>query len=914
MLSGCSTQKNTAATRSFHQTKVRYNIFFNGNNAYLEGLQAINNANQDDFSSILNLYPVSNHQAAEASASQMEKTIEKCRKCIKLHSIKAKPKPDPKKRQDPKYKLWLQQEEFNKEMGNVWIRLGEAEFHKGDFLGSIGTFNYVARHYTYDADMVARCGLWTARAYSELGWQYEAEDALSKVNVDALSRKNAPLYSAVSADILIKGGQYREAIPFLKIAVPNEKRSLYRPRFLYVLAQLYERTGNRAAAADAYKHVVRMSPAPEMEFSARMKCAQLRGKSGIKPLQRMARLAKNKDKLDQIYGAIGDIYMQMGDTTQALENYGLAIEKSTQAGMDKAAVLVKAADLYFERRDYVPAQPYYREATTIIPSEREDYPRLQKRSETLDELIVEVTAVELQDSLQHLASLSEEEQRKIVDKLIEDLIAAEKEAEEKAALAAREAQNSGLQGVDTRNMIGGGGQSADWYFYNPQLLRGGKQEFARRWGNRTLEDNWRRLSKTASASYFGGESSLDEDMDELMTDSLSSDSIAVVAAPETDTHKPEYYLQQIPKMPEDIAASDTIIAGALANMVYIYHSKLEDEQLADETLAELMRRYPTTGHLLDLYYMKYLDALKQNDLAGMQQYRDLIRTTFPGSSQATIVSDPSYFDRLRHMAVEQDSLYENTYSAYMHGAYREVKQNKQYAEQNYPLSPLMPRFLFLNAVAIARTEGQPAFIEALQDMVARYGETELGAMAKDFLAMMGQGMESQKGGKGSASLADLRQQSVEEEETEEMKEKQFSAERKTSSYVYFALAEGHEEADLNSLLYQTALFNFSQFLIRDFDLQKIPVFGTGMALRISGLESLDEALWYIGLTEKNTDLMAELHRLGADVIAITEENAALLHTRFTVEEYRAFLEKSQAKPQGKTQGKAKSKTVSKQKR
>ena len=137
IFSSCSTQKNTWATRSFHQTKVKYNILHNGNLAYEEGLKAIRDANTDDYSQILYLYPVSNHKAAEASTSQMDKTIEKCRKCIKLHSIKAKPKRDPKKANDPKYKLWLQSEEFNANMSLAWIRLGEAEFHKGDFLGAV---------------------------------------------------------------------------------------------------------------------------------------------------------------------------------------------------------------------------------------------------------------------------------------------------------------------------------------------------------------------------------------------------------------------------------------------------------------------------------------------------------------------------------------------------------------------------------------------------------------------------------------------------------------------------------------------------------------------------------------------------------------------------------------------------------
>lgn len=215
----CSTQKNTWATRSFHQMKTRYNIHYNGEIAYQEGLQTIRESHFDNYSALLPLYPVSDHEAAQSATSYMDRTIEKCRKCIKLHSIKARPKINHKKRKDPKYKAWLEQEEFNNQMVKAWLLLGQAEFHKGDFLGSISTFNYIARHYAYDVEVVAICQLWSARAYAEMGWLYEAEDVLSKVQQENISQKNASLYAAVSADIMLKTERYKEAIPFIKIEI-----------------------------------------------------------------------------------------------------------------------------------------------------------------------------------------------------------------------------------------------------------------------------------------------------------------------------------------------------------------------------------------------------------------------------------------------------------------------------------------------------------------------------------------------------------------------------------------------------------------------------------------------------------------------------------------------------------------------
>lgn len=889
LMASCSTQKNTGATRAYHQMKTKYNIYFNGQVSFDEGEKAIREANEDDYSTILNLYPVSNHKAAESAAGQMDKTIEKCRKCIKLHSIKARPKVDPKKKKDPKYQAWLQQEEFNNQMGNAWLMLGMAEFHKGDFLGSVSTFNYIARHYSNDKDMVARCQLWVARAYGEMGWLYEAEDALSKVQVDNLNRKHTALYSAVSADILLKTKQYKEAIPFIKIAMPEEKRNGNRPRFQFVLGQIYQQQGDKKAARNAYTQVLKMQPSNEMDFNARLRRAELDDNraNAVKELSKMAKQDKNKDKLDQIYGVIGDVYLGHRDTVKALEYYDQAIEKSTQNGLNKAAVLITAGDIYYSQRNYIKAGPCYKEAAQIISAENEQYARIQRRSETLDELVVEYNTVLLQDSLQRLAMLTPEEQRVVVDSIIARLIRAEEEEKARAEQAARDAENdTGPRSVNTTNMLGNAGAAA-WYFYNPQLIRSGKQAFRTQWGNRTLEDNWRRLSKASTSSFMDTPSEEDEEQ-ALSPDSIGVDSTkTMVQVPqETDNHKPEYYLQQIPKTEEDFRQSNTLIANALYNMVYIYRDKVGDRALSDETFREFCRRFPSEERLVDLYYMQYLTALKEQRDADAEEYRQQIMALFPESNEAMIVSQPDYFDRLRHMAVEQDSLYEATYKEYTQSHFDAVKANKVYAEEHYPLTPLMPRFLFLNAIAVAKTDGQDAFVEQLRDMVARYPESELGAMAKNMLAMMGQGMESQTGGT-MASLQD-RRATEQVEETAQDTVVQFDVDRQQPSLVVLVMPQ--DEKQLNQMLYQVALFNFSQFMIKDFDLKAVPAFAPEQsALQVSGFESMDEAEWYADLLQKNADVAAILTANGVQSLCITTANLQLLNMHFSVDDYRTWL-------------------------
>ena len=466
------------------------------------------------------------------------------------------------------------------------------------------------------------------------------------------------------------------------------------------------------------------------------------------------------------------------------------------------------------------------------------------------------------------------------ESIIARLIRAEQLALEKEEQAAREAaNNSGTRSVNTSNMIGGA-QSRDWYFYNPQLLRSGQQTFRSQWGNRTLEDNWRRLSKATTSSELA-------ELDPSNTDSISNNTdTSTHTTTITDTHNPEYYLQQIPKTPAEIEQSNQLIANALYNMVYIYRDRVGDQELSDQTFQEFCRRFPQHQLLVDLYYMQYLTALKTNNTTQAEEYRLAIIQLFPNSNEAFIVSQPNYFDKLRRMSQEQDSLYALTYNAYCQSQFELVKTNKIYAETNYPLSPLMPRFMFLNAIATAKTEGQNAFITQLQDMVSKYPDNELAAMAKDMLALMGQGAESQTG--DLSSLQARRAVETAQTTTQDSIQVQFSTDRDTKSFVLLLFDQ--DEQKTNQLLYEVALFNFSQFMIKDFDLKQIPAFtADDNAIQIAGFEKLDEAEWYYNRLTANPEIQQTIALNGVQVICITEQNANLIGTEFTLQDYLDWI-------------------------
>ena len=111
--SGCSTKKNTASSRFWQSFVTRYNVYYNGSEAYKEGCLAKEQGNKDNYTEMLPYFLVGNEKSRDLGKSNFETAITKCEKAIQLHSIKKKPVVNPSKRRSPKMKAYLSRQEFN---------------------------------------------------------------------------------------------------------------------------------------------------------------------------------------------------------------------------------------------------------------------------------------------------------------------------------------------------------------------------------------------------------------------------------------------------------------------------------------------------------------------------------------------------------------------------------------------------------------------------------------------------------------------------------------------------------------------------------------------------------------------------------------------------------------------------------
>lgn len=913
LLFSCSNKKNTALTRRWHAFTAQYNTFFNGHQAYLEGEQTKQKGHKDNYTQMLPVFLVGNENSRQSGAASYETAITKCKKAITLHSIKRKPKADAGKSRSAKTKLYLQRKEFNPFLKNAWLLMGECQFEKGDFLQAAATFSYIMRLYAAEPAVAQEAAIWLSRCYSQVDWIYDAEQALSKVRRDTLSRRLERMTDATQADLLLRQQKYAEALPYMERVARQAKGSLNKARMNYLLGQIYTELQAPEKAYKALSKCIRQSPPFEMSLNARILQTETlaqhpsQRKKMLKKLQRMTKAANNKEYLDQIYFAIGNIHLTEADTAAAIAAYETGRKKSERSGIEKGILLLRLGSLYWDKRRFKDAQGCYTAALSLLDRQHEDYEQASQRSKVLDKLVPHAEAVRLQDSLQILARMSDAERNAAIDALIADYKRKEKEAEKRRKDSLAELRAQGMD-VDFGNSPNNGAMNNQgmmpnnnngeqtWYFYNPMLVIQGKEDFRKAWGNRPNEDDWRRRNHTVVSMNPDEEYDYEaEDSLQAVQDSLQliEDSLQAGISPEellrdsleNDPHCREYYLKNIPMTPEQMAVSDSIIQDGLYTCGLIEKDDLGDFALASETLSRLIREYPKFRQMPDAYYQLFLLYSRWNKSAEANRIRQRMSTEFPQHELTRLITAPDYEYRARYGVQIEDSLYAATYQAYRHRDTVQVRKNFAISTDKYPSGLNRPKFMLIHVLSRLRSTDPKTLIGELRELLKLYPKSDVSGMA----GMMVKGLESGRQiGTGTfdlGSLWDRRTAAADANLTEAGKQKQLSPERNVP--FLFVLAYPTDSVETNDLLYEMAQFNFTSFVARGFDMSVVHNKGLS-EIRIAGFGSYDETYAYATRIMKNTELRRYMEK--GRILLISEENLKLIGTVFSLNDYKAFFD------------------------
>lgn len=880
VFAGCTTEKNTWSTRTFHNINSQYNVYFNANESVKKGVANIDERLNDDFTRLLPIYKSSTPSAGEMVKSDMNYAIEKCSKLIEIHSITKKPKR--KRNRTWKYQEFASQEEFNKWIDDSYLLMGKAYFYQHNFMGAIDNFGYVVRKYP-DSEAKDEAQVWLIRSYSELGRFTEASEVIQAVQGDeAFPKKLEKDLAIATADYYMKQQVYDEAIKFIDIALSKIVFRRQKARLKYIEAQLYQELGMKAEASAAYRAVTKMNPDYKMAFNAKINAAGIFSGEGNaedlkKELNKMLRDHKNFDFRDQIYYALGNLYFKEGNREVAVGNYTKSVATSFQNQYQRALSAITVADIYFEDLEYRKAQSYYDSAMIIIDENYPDYETVSTKYKGLTNLVDNLVTVEREDSLQRIARMPELERESLIARIMKD----EQERlrnEENLAM-----QGMGSQGYNrsNRNRLGMGNQQAGagWYFYNPQTVSYGRVTFQQLWGKRKLEDNWNRANKGISTEIN------EEGME-------GADSTQVVVR-EQDPLKKEFYTQDLPLTDSLMAISHDKIRDALFNAGKIFKVDFTNYPRSADSFEDLNRRYPANIYLLSALFELYDLYELMGDKQKSDYYRNLIISQFPKSNYAQFLVNPNFFVEMQARLDNLNKLYQETFRNYKAGVYSNVISLSAQMKTMEPDSAMITKIDFMNAVANGTQTGVQDFEKRLENYVATYPAAEPTPLANEILTLIRDSSlnDYQK-------LIDMGYISEEIKNDELLPENENADDEFGGKFTYdedllhyFVIAFPREaKVDLNRLNFDLANYNIDHYTKVDFDIETENLDEKMAFVIVRSLENKESALIYHGAIIRRASVFRALKDIDYLNFVISSTNyRAVMNEKSTVDYLKFFV-------------------------
>jgi tetratricopeptide (TPR) repeat protein len=880
IFSGCTTEKNTWSTRTFHNINSQYNVYFNANESVKKGVLTIEERIEDDFTRILPIYKSSLPSAGQMVKSDMDNAIIKSSKLIEIHSITKKPKRQ--KRRTRKYQEFASQEEFNKWVDDSYLLMGKAYFYQHNFVGAIDNFGYVVRKYP-DEDTKDEAQIWLIRSYAELERFAEASEVIQAIqNDDDFPKRLEKDLAIATADFYMKQQEYAEAIKFLDIAIQKTTFKRNKARLKYIEAQLFQELGMPDQASEAYLAVTKMNPDYKMAFNAKINSAGVF--SGIgdseklkKELNKMLRDNKNFDFRDQIYFAIGNLYFKEGNRPVAIDNYSKSVTASFNNQFQRALSSITLADIYFEDLEYRKAQAYYDSAMIIIDETYPDYETVSANYRGLTNLVDNLVTVEREDSLQRIAQMPEIERESFIARLM-------KEEQERQ----RNEENLAMQGMGDPNYsrtnryrLGMGNQQAGagWYFYNPQTISYGRVTFQQLWGKRNLEDNWNRSDKGISNEIS------EENME-------GADSVKVVVKV-SDPLKKEFYTQNLPLTDSLMAISHDKIRDALYNAGKIFKSEFTNYPRSAESFEDLNRRYPDNMYLLPALFELYDLYELMGDKQKSDYYRNEIISRFPESKYAQYLINPNFFIEMEARMDSLNRLYQETFRNYKAGSYRNVILLAEQMKTMKPDSLMIPKIDFMATVANGTQTDVQNFEKLLDKYVSVYPAEEPTPLANEILTLI-----------RDSALTDYQKlidlgyinEEIENEELlsgNEMANDEFGGKFSYEEDLlhYFVIAYPREaKVDLNRLNFDIANYNIDYYTKVDYDIETEFLDDKLAFVIVRSMENKESALIYHGAIIRKASVFRALKDIDYLNFVISSTNyRAVMNEKSTADYLKFFI-------------------------
>lgn len=860
LITGCSVEKNTGASRFYNSLVAKYNVWFNGNEAYKAGVEKVQSSHRDDYSALIPVFEYTSPESLRAAASDMERAMQKASKVIALYSITAKPEKKSRNGGSARDEEFYNRREYNEWVDDAYILLAKSQFYLNDLAGARSSFSYTISIAT-DPELITESTIWMARIQTEDGNYAEASRILQGINdINGLSKAIKPMYYTTLADIALRQKRYNDAITPLTMALESSINRQTRVRLNYLLAQVSKATGDNNLSTRYFREVIRMNPPYEYEFNAGINLAGVADLSHgdaedlMKSLRKMLRDSKNKDYLDQIYFALGEIQKRLGNTDEALKYWAQSASSSTNNQKQKARAYLALGEYYYARPEYMTAYMYYDSASNLIDEHFPDYALISRRTSDLGEYANFHHVVVTEDSLRRVAQMSETERNSLITGIISEFEAGQ--AKEKQS-GGSDRYNMGLYYENEQRAQGSISAEGGWYFYNQAALTFGRTEFRRRWGDRKLEDNWRRSNKARVA--FTAATTPENGEEQPASDSTGK-------APERTR---EYYLRNLPMTDSLMNLSVTKSANALLGEGKILALRLSDTIRAAESLEAAAKTGNDDMTRAEALYELYR-LLHNSDPARAERRRTELLTEFPKSEYALILSDPDYVRKQQEMATKAQKSYETAYEAFSSEKYAETQAICREALMQYPDDQLAPKFMLLDAMATGATGGEMAYKEKLDSLTAKYPATPEGKRAAEIIAFLRKEIPAIQVAEDTHIAEELYEQD-------------------TLQPHYVMIIAGNVQANLNQMVFDVINFNLDNFTDKNYRTEGKTVDTDYILITVGTFKDAAEAAAWLRAFNPSA-YIREAGSADLSLFIISRDNLEKFNNDKNINRYRIFYE------------------------
>lgn len=861
VLLSCSSERNTFTNRLFHNTTAKYNAYYYANEKIQELETAIATNHREDFSQVLPVFYTIDSAFIDSNEELLGEVRSFASKAVDWHRI-------------------------SKWVGPSYFLIGMADYYEAKFDDASNTFKYLNVN-GKKKDIRHRSLIQLMRLFTDLDNFDDAAyviDFLSKES--GISSENKFLLYKTLAYYYHKRGELNGKIGALDKSLSHTKDKKEKSRINFILGQLYQREGIDALAYDYYLKSVKGNPPYERAFFAQLYAQQVAELNQTKDIDKVRNYfdglykdSKNKDLKDVILFEKANFELKQGDIEAAEKLLIRAAKEESQNPIQKGYIYEKLAMINFDKKnDFRAAKFYLDSALANFRPTDPLYRDISDRKKILDNYVLHYDIVTKNDSLLLLADLSLEAQTLIAENFIKQ----EEERLLSEAAAKDDKKPSGI--FDNLLAFGGrGGSGESFYFDNSLAIQQGSIDFNRNWGNRPLQDNWRRTSQNFQTS-----STRPEEVTTTPTDTTATEENPILSGIPTT----EELLSKIPSNPEQIKEMKLDLERSYFELGKILFFDLKNPAISIENLESLITKYPNTIKKPEAYYILYL-ANKETG-GNTDIFAQRLNREFPDSPFTMSVNNPDQASG-NVAFLETSRNYKTAYELYHNNQYGEAKALIRSTLEAHPLTANTDRLLLLDIMVTGKTEDVSRYQERLENYIQTTEDEGLVEMARNMLGAFKVDEEVAEAETTEQTETEVQEETVTEEGVAEEEEAEAESPYKNNpnqTHIFVIVLGADKSGESKNLLADLEGFHNENFKGSRLRTGNMNLSRENTIFIVSPFISAQKGIEYREIFMegfKNESLTDEDK---ANCFLISIENFQELNKRKNLDEYRNFYKES----------------------